>query len=96
MQNFLTALEEIDAVRADLGVHMSSVKSRIMGATEERAVVAQEAEAKEQRLNKAEATLNDRLDHLLCKRRQLEEELEMVRGEMLSCDTQLKEVSGDV
>jgi len=47
---------------------MSSVKSRILGATEERRVVAQEAEAKEQRLNKAEVTLNDRLDRLLCKR----------------------------
>jgi hypothetical protein len=55
-------------VREDLGALMSSVKSRILGATEERRVVAQEAEAKEQRLSKAEATLNDRLDRLLCKR----------------------------
>ena len=55
-------------MRGDIGAHMSSVKSRILGATEERRVVAQEAEAKEQRLSKAEATLNDRLDRLLCKR----------------------------
>jgi hypothetical protein len=30
--------------------------------------------------------------HINVFRRQLEEELEMVRGEMLSCDAQLKEV----
>ena len=54
--------------------------------------MAQESEAKEQRLSKAEATLNERLDRLLGKRRQLEEELEVVRGEMMSCDAQLKEV----
>ena len=87
------AMQELAALRRSVNEHKTCVKSRIAGATEERTVVAQEAQEEEERLGKTAGTLSRQLDDLVCKRRQLEAELEVAMGGVVLAIARLECVS---
>jgi hypothetical protein len=86
-------MQELAALRRSVNEHKTCVKSRIAGATEERTVVAQEAQEEEERLGKTAGTLSRQLDDLVCKRRQLEAELEVAMGGVVFAIARLECVS---